>query len=319
MMLKRIKSSTDMVHFLANINTPMSVKGFVLRIIGVSAGTAVVLNDVGRIFLRRRGDVRVSADFDALQIIDDMEYGYPMRTGAGGIGAYAFSCYIPRTLPGSKDVEYIEPDDNYQIEVAFGPSIAAHSSGFLCELYADIDVGVCWYDLQILQTNFAYAAATTASETVQGENLVASYLTAELGGVLKTIALGSSNITELTVQWGNQIGTGLLGAWLDLTTLRKRFEWTWGPAGVIQYGLGCCLHTAEGEISGALEDSLGIQFTVSAAAYPIVLTMGMKFNQDKLIITRALDGTLLANKLAEKDRAGHSQASAVIKTALGQQ
>jgi hypothetical protein len=320
MLLKRIKSSTDMVHFLAHVDYPLSVKGFLLRVCGTSATHDVSINDIGRVFLRRRGDVRVSADFDMLQIVDDIDFGYPMRTGNGAPGAYAYCCYIPRVMPGSKDVEYIEPDDNYTLEITFGAEVAGYTTGFLCELYADVDVGVCWYDLQILQTNFSYAVAGTYAEILSGENFVESMLTAQVAGTtpetLKTLV--GSNITEITLEWGRNHGSGLLGAWSDLTTMRKRHEWADGCATAAQYLLACQLHQAEGEVSGALEDKLGIQFTVAGASYPIVTTFGLKFNQDKLIVTRAQDGTFLANKLAEKERAGHPQASAVIKSALGQ-
>jgi len=308
MLLKRIKSSTDMVYFLANIDTPMAVKGFLFRVKGTSAGTAVGIKDVGRMFMRRRGDVRVSIDFDAMQIVDDLEYGFPERTGDAAIGAYAFSCYIPRALPGSKDVEYIEPDDNYTFEVTFGAAINSFSSAFVAELYADIDVGVCWYDLQILQTNFSFPSAGTYAESISAENIVASYLTAQVSTVKTTVA---SVITELSAEWGKNHGSGILASWISLNQMRKRLE--------AAYLLGATIHTAEGEISGALEDKLGLGFTVSAASYPIVIGVGMKFNQDKLIITRAQDGTALATKLAEKDRSGHAQSSAVIKSALGQE
>jgi len=307
MLLKRVYSSQDMVQLLAHIEGPLSVKGFLLRFKGTSAGTAVSIADIGRIFLRRRGDVRVSVDFDVLQAKNRSDFRNAEVTGSGVIGAYAFSVYIPRVLPGSKDIEYIEPDDNYQIEIAFGANVASFTTGFVAEVYADVDVGKCWYDLQILQTNKSYPAATTAAETINGENLVDSFLTARVAGVATLVG---SNITELAVEWGRNHGSGFIASWQALEAMRK-------PLAAASAAIGLTMHTAEGEISGALEDRLGVQFTTGGASYPIILTTGMKFNREKQIITEANDATALAGKLAEKDRAGHAQSSAVVKAALG--
>jgi hypothetical protein len=312
MMLQRIKSDNSMVRFFANVPGPLAVKGFVLRLTGTSAGTAVFVSDVGRVMVRRRGDVRVSADFDVLQIQNRSWFKNPEITLNGQIGAFAFSAYIPRVLAGSKDVELIEPDDNYEIEVVFGANIAAFvaaAANFRAELFADIDVGTCWYDLSIKQTQFNYPAAITSAESVSDENLFESMLTARIAA--SSIAtLAASLLGEVSVQWGKNHGSGPIAAWQSLEAVRN-------PVAAASSLLGVVLHRAEGEINGALEDKLGLVFTVTGASQPIVLTTGIRFNREKQVITRATNATDLAGKLAVKDRAGHGQSSAVIRDALG--
>jgi hypothetical protein len=311
MNLMRIKSDNSMVRFFANISGPLAVKGFMLRLTGTSAGTAISVQDVGRIMLRRRGDVRVSVDFDVLQIKNRSEMRNAEIGGNAAIGAYQFSAYIPRVLIGSKDVELIEPDDNYEMDITFGANIAGFTTGgtFRAELYADLDVGTCWYDLAILQHQFVYAGAITAAESISSENLVDSMLTARItASGLATLA--ASAIAEVSTQWGKNHGSGVLAAWQALEGMRN-------PVAIASSLIGVSLHRAEGEINGALEDRLGLVFTVTGASNPIVLTTGMKFNREKQVITRATNATDLAAKLAVKDRAGHGQASAVIRDALG--
>jgi len=311
MNLKRIKSDNSMVRFFANIDGPLAVKGFMLRLTGTSAGTAISVQDVGRLMFRRRGDVRVSVDFDVLQIKNRSDFKNAEIGGNAAIGAYQFSAYIPRVLPGSKDVELIEPDDNYEMDITFGPNIAGFTTAgtFRAELYADLDVGTCWYDLAILQHQFVYAGAITAAESISSENLVDSLLTARISASgLATLA--ASTITEVSTQWGKNHGSGVIAAWQALEAMRN-------PVAAGSSLLGVILHRAEGEINGALEDRLGLVFTVTGASNPIVLTTGMKFNREKQVITRATNATDLAGKLATKDRAGHGQASAVIRDALG--
>lgn len=310
MNLSRIKSDNNMIRLFANVDGPLSVKGFLLRVYGTSAGTAVYVSDVGRVFLRRRGDVRVSADFDVLQIENRSNFRNPEITNNGVIGAYAFSCYIPRVLPGSKDVELIEPDDNYEIEITFGANIAAFTTGFRAELYADLDVGKCWYDLQLLQQQWNYTAAGTDNVTISAENIVESILTARSSGTGLPATLVGQNIAEVTTQWGKNHGCGLLAAWQSLEAIRK-------PIAAASSLLGVTLHMAEGEISGALEDRIGVGWILTGASVPVVLTTGMKFNREKQVVSSANDATDLASKLAAKGRAGHVQAAAVIQDALG--
>jgi hypothetical protein len=197
------------------------------------------------------------------------------------------------------------------MDITFGANIAGFTTAgtFRAELYADIDVGTCWYDLAILQHQFIYTGAITAAESISSENIVESMLTARItASGLATLA--ASVITEVSTQWGKNHGNGVLGAWQAIEAMRN-------PVAAASSLLGVTLHRAEGEINGALEDKLGLVFTVTGASNPIVVTTGMKFNREKQVITRATNATDLAGKLAAKDRAGHGQASAVIRDALG--
>lgn len=302
-----IKSDTDTGQFLHTIRQRLSVSAFVLYITGTSDATGVSVHDVGRVHIRGRGNRDlVSMDFDALQVLADYEGGASVKTNSGSASsAIKFMALIPRGL-GDGNVELIEPDDNYTIEINFGSNVAAHiASGFKVQLYALVEQGVCSYQLLLHQKESSLGTGTF-TELYTAENIVRAYLTEAVSGVLD---LGSGNISSVHTKCGEQEGFCDLDPLCYITNVRKMVESS-TPGSV---DAAAEIFAGEGGMSSRLQDDLQVVYTTSGSATPQVLIVGALINPHKRGETKAREDLRLVTLESEKSRRFQNYAAAAIR------
>lgn len=303
-MWKLIKSDTNLSQFIAQIENPMMVKRFMLVLRGTSVGTAVATWNVGRIYIRSRNRDLVSADFDFLQEVAALKGGAYRNLGSAAIGAFVFSTIIPRSLDGDDNVELIEPDDNYTVELQFQGAMWSTVTSFNCSLYADVEQGICNYQLLINQQAESFAAAGVYTGQYGFENIVEAYLSARVSSILTTTG---SNMTQLVATIGNRVSLISLADLCLSTDLMCKVE-------TQNYVLTALLYRSEGSVSSKLDDKLQLQYTIAGgASYPTILMFGLLINPNKSLVTNSNEQLALTRILDYKQRAGHTASASAVK------
>lgn len=308
-MYQLIKSDTDTGQFVHTIRNNMKVKNFLLYITGVGDVTGIFQQDVGRVYIRGRGNRDlVSADFDYLQLLNDYEGGAAAAVNMGAAGAYYLACIIPRSL-GDNNVELIEPEDNYTLEINFGANIAAHTaSGFRCSLYADLDKGLTTYQLLLHQKEDQLGTGSF-TENYTTENIIKCYLSDRPTSADCLDLLGAGNILNVTVKCAGQSGFIETRPLIYGTNIKKQLETITTTAAEIYAG--------EGGMSSRLADELEITYLTGAAAAPQLLFVGCYVNPTKRNLTEADEAAELVRISGVKDRNYMPRTAQAVRRIIG--
>lgn len=308
-MYQLIKSDTDTGQFIHTIRNAMKVKNFLLFIKGTSDATGVNPLDIGRVYIRGRGNRDlVSADFDYLQLLNDYEGGAAAAAIAGPPGVFSFACIIPRSM-GDNNVELIEPEDNYTVEINFGVNVAAHTaSGFKVQLYADLDKGLTTYQLLIHQKEDQLGVGS-ATENYSTENIIKCYLSDRPTSADALDLLGHGNISSVTVKCAGQSGYIETLPLVYATNIKKQLETLTTTAAEIYAG--------EGAMSSRLADELEITYITATAAAPQLLFIGAYVNPTKRNLTEADEAAELVRISEYKDRNYMPRSAQAIRRMIG--
>lgn len=291
-MLERIYEDSNLNSMHVVIREEVTFKGIALRISGTNGATPVALADIGRLQYFKGGEAIIDSDFDMLHSMGHILMGNPFDNSTGS-GALDMFLYIPRRL-FDNNVDHVLPSDNAQLKITFGANLATRvASGGIVEVYLDRELGIQRYDLVMRQYSETIGGASTFPWSLAQPNIMFAALSARVSGVLTTVG---SNITQLTVQVGDQNSDLSLGALVAYTNAIRELE--------TDYALATLPFVAQGDITASLHDSIRVSVTTSGASTPELLLVSALFDNNRLNMSASqqlsrLRG-LIKNKIDKK-------------------
>lgn len=235
--------------------------GFLIRLDGTNdtGDTAAAL--FGRLRLNRNGQELLNMDVDVLQFMNDVDHGFIESTSTEA-STYKQSCYIPASVFPyfeDKNVFHVSDDDNLIIEVTYASGVQTDLASCSIAIGGNYQLGVEKYTAIRLQETPNLPTGTTPEVFRGTNNFIALYFT-------------STYVTRLLLEVDN--GVYMNGDQEELqaiSNLLARKE--------AAYTSICKLDVTQGRTeTEALSDELKVTFTVSQAATPRCIPVGMRFD-----------------------------------------
>lgn len=227
--------------FIVSIDQPIKTEHFILELQGTGGATSfpgLTSANIGRVSLRKRGDLIWDCDFKHLRWWNELRYGRPFFTsGVAANQNVNINILIPCGL-GDGNLMDIRKEDNAVFELTIDPdfptavSATSWASTPTWTLLASVKEGVSAYDLKILTPQESIPATGNKPITLQYENLSGIYLfnatatdTENMAGGGTTPDFAQANtVTRVKSRLGSLDADATARQWLDQTNHQGEVE-----------------------------------------------------------------------------------------------